>query len=155
MSRRITVRGIIIKNNLLFSVRHRFADGTPKLFWCTPGGGLDPNETLIDGVTRELIEETGVTPKVGRLLLIQQFHLSPPHLYTGNDECIEFFFHIENADDFESIDLSKSSHGEQEIAEYGFIDPHAVDYKPSILNKIDVTGLLNENSPVILTSELT
>jgi 8-oxo-dGTP pyrophosphatase MutT (NUDIX family) len=33
-------------------------------YWFTPGGGLDPDESLVDGAIRELREETGleVTP---------------------------------------------------------------------------------------------
>jgi 8-oxo-dGTP pyrophosphatase MutT (NUDIX family) len=33
-------------------------------YWFTPGGGLDPDETLVEGAIRELREETGleVTP---------------------------------------------------------------------------------------------
>lgn len=154
MSRRITVRGLIIKDNMVFSVRHRHDYETPKSFWCTPGGGLEPHESLVDGITRELIEETGVTPVVGKLLLIQQFRISPPHVDTGNDEILELFFHIENTADFETIDLRATTHGDAEIAEYGFVDPSTVEYLPSILSSLDLNELITKNSPVIITSEL-
>ena len=154
MARRVTVRGLIIKDNTIFSVRHKNEYDTPKSFWCTPGGGLEPHESLIEGITREIIEETGVTPQVGRLLLIQQFRLSHPHLDTGNDEVLEFFFHIENAGDFESIDLSATTHGMAEIAEFGFVDPSSVEYLPAIMKTIDLADLTTKNSPVVITDEL-
>ena len=153
MNRRVTVRGLIIKDNQLFAVRHKHRDGTPKSFWCTPGGGLDPKESLIDGVVRELIEETGVTPKVGKLLLIQQFSSDDVHPEYGHDEELEFFFHIENPEDFESIDLAATTHGDIEIAEHGFVDPASVTFLPRILQTLNLAELVTKNSPVI-SSEL-
>lgn len=153
MTRRVTVRGLIIKDNTIFGVRHKKSDGTPKSFWCTPGGGLDPKESLLDGVSRELIEETGVTPRVGKLLLIQQFSSPEVHPEYGHDEELEFFFHIENNEDFETIDLSATTHGDIEIAEHGFVDPKEVMFLPKILQTIDLSELVTKNSPVI-SSEL-
>lgn len=34
-------------------------DDQPSIFWCTPGGGLDPGETYEQAAHRELREETG------------------------------------------------------------------------------------------------
>lgn len=38
-------------------VRERHADGTP--FWTLPGGGVHREESLLDGLRRELVEELG------------------------------------------------------------------------------------------------
>ena len=66
--RRVTVRGIIIKDGKLFAQRLNKKGGGVNDYWCTPGGGLDDGESLYDGLTREMIEETGVKPVIGRLL---------------------------------------------------------------------------------------
>ena len=97
-----------------------------------PGGGLDPEESLIDGVKREMLEETGIEAQVGNLLYIQQ-------LVYKKLEYLEFFFHIANAQDYLDIDLSKSTHGETEIAEIGLIDPAAEKVLPEFLTTEPLT----------------
>lgn len=39
-------------------------------FWCLPGGNIDPDEPLVRGAARELLEEAGVTVAVDGALLI-------------------------------------------------------------------------------------
>jgi ADP-ribose pyrophosphatase YjhB (NUDIX family) len=126
--RRVNVRSIIYKNGKILAVKHRNSEGEAN-YWCVPGGGLDPLESLLDGVKREIMEETGIEARVGKLLFIQQF-VSSRH---GREEELEFFFNIENVDDFETIDLSKTSHGLEEIAQIAFIDPKVERVLPSFL----------------------
>lgn len=71
-SRRIAVRGIAFEDGKLFAVKHK-EKMVPSDFWAIPGGGLDPGESLEDGLHREMIEEMGVAPKIGKLLFIQQY----------------------------------------------------------------------------------
>ena len=144
MKRRINVRGIIYNNGRLFAVRHRRPKGEAD-FWCTPGGGLEDGESLTDGIRREIIEETGVTPVVGRILAIQQFTKDPAVVY-DYDEFLEFFFHIENADDFEHIDLAATSHGEVEIKDAAFIDPQTADLHPVFLQTMDLASAIAQQS---------
>lgn len=134
MTRRVAVRGVALHNNKLLCVRHKLRDGEeikPAKFWALPGGGLEEGESLIAGIEREMVEETGVKPSIGDLLYVQQF-------LHGEWEHIEFFFHITNAPDFLNVDLSKTTHGELEIAEINFIDPASAEIKPEFLasNKI-------------------
>ena len=70
--RRINVRAIIYKNGKILAVKHRRGDEVSP-YYAVPGGGLDPHESLIECLIRELREETGVTAQPGRLLFIQQF----------------------------------------------------------------------------------
>ncbi|MGF7229641.1 MAG: NUDIX domain-containing protein [Candidatus Saccharibacteria bacterium] len=119
MARRISVRGIVLHEGRLLCVRlkkykaHLEQDNS---YWCLPGGGLDDGESLLDGVKREMLEETGVEAHVGDLLYVQQF----TH---GEIDHLEFFFHITNSEDYLDIDLAKTTHGETEIEEIEFINP--------------------------------
>lgn len=140
MARRITVRGIIIKDGKIFAQKLK-KNERKRDFWCMPGGGLEDGEALRDGLQREMIEETGVTPTIGRLLYIQQFA-------EDGEEFIDFFYHITNADDYEKIDLASTSHGELEIAEYGFVDPREHVVLPKFLQQVDVSSDVTSSSSV-------
>ena len=36
--------------------------------WCLPGGGMDPGESASEACAREVLEETGLEVRVGRLI---------------------------------------------------------------------------------------
>ena len=131
MDRRITTRGIIYKNGKIFAQKLKRGEGTTD-YWCTPGGGLDPSESLHDGLVREMIEETGISPEIGKLLYVQQYREE------NGREYLEFFYHITNVDDYETIDLANTTHGEIEVAEYGFIDPSQENILPKFLQTADI-----------------
>jgi len=146
--RRIGVRPIIWNGSGLFVVLLIREEGDGQnSYWCTPGGGLDLGESLQDGLRREVIEELGVEPKIGKLLFIQQF-ASP------REECheeLEFFFHVENWQDFVEIDLSKTTHGVQEVHEYGFFDPSSRRILPSFLSKIDISAAIDSGEVQVIS----
>lgn len=136
MDRRISVRGIALHEGKLLCVKlkqYEGADMKSTGYWCLPGGKLEAGEGLVDGVSREMVEETGVQPDVGSLLYVQQFE------YEGRDY-LEFFFHIRNGADYVGIDLGKSSHGPIEIAEIGYIDPHSSEVLPRFLGTDDLAA---------------
>lgn len=141
MNRRVAVRGIIVKDGKLLCFRlkpyrHRISGE----YWCIPGGGVDSGEALLPALERELIEETGIAPVIGRLLYIQQYK---PH--DQNREDLEFFFHITNPEAYTNIDLSKTSHGETEVEEFAFIEPREHTVKPTFLQEVSFRDL---NTPV-------
>jgi len=140
MKQRVSVRGIIIHDDALLCVRLK--PYNPKgtfgsTFWCVPGGGLDEGESLVDGIERELIEETGIQPVVGNLLFIQQFSLS-------GIEQLEFFFHITNSKAYLKIDLTKTTHGQKEIAEIAFIDPTKFPVLPEFLKTESLSNITSQ-----------
>lgn len=146
--RRITVRGIVLKRGRLLAQRLKpGSDGKIKNYWATPGGGLEPGESLYEGLRREMIEETGVEPKIGKLLFIQQYE-------DERKEFIEFFFHIENPEDYHTIDLTKTSHGEIEIEHVEFIEPSKQFIMPVFLQDYDIANAIKNETPVYISDNL-
>lgn len=143
MKRRVNVRGVIINDKgELFCQRLTSDDGAGQSYWCAPGGGLDMGESLVDGLDREMIEETGVKPEIGELLFIQQYSESGEKSVHGPNEQLEFFFHITNWQDYGNVCLEETSHGTEEVAECGFIDPKNNIVLPKFLSDIDLQKLL-------------
>ena len=64
----IKVRGVIIYEDKLLIVKHKQSE-----FMALPGGHLEYGEDVITCLKRELVEELGVVPEVGRLLYISTF----------------------------------------------------------------------------------
>lgn len=148
--RRINVRAIIYQDGKLLAVRHKARDGSPAPYYAIPGGGLDPQESLTDGLKRELLEETGVDASIGRLLFIQQF----PSRRSKCLEELEFFFEITNPQDFTAIDLENTSHGHKELAVCEFITPSQSVVYPVFLQTIDVRAYVDQVRPVLVVDNL-
>ncbi len=154
MKRRVNVRGIIINDKgELFCQRLTARNEDGRNFWCTPGGGLDPLESLTDGLRREMIEETGVEPVIGSLLFIQQFAESGENSAHGPNEQLEFFFYITNWQDYETINLEATSHGVAEIAECGFVDLKTTHILPAKLREMDLDVVIAQAGNVAVYTE--
>ncbi|HSX17138.1 MAG TPA: NUDIX domain-containing protein [Patescibacteria group bacterium] len=142
MNRRVTVRALVVKDGKILCAKLKpYHDSIKGDFWCTPGGGIDDGEALLPALHREMMEETGIAPQIGDLLYIQQF-------VGGGSEHLEFFFHVTNSDDYLDIDLSKTSHGVEEIETLTFIDPTAEkDVRPSFLMTEPVAAHIAAHEP--------
>jgi ADP-ribose pyrophosphatase YjhB (NUDIX family) len=129
MNRRVAVRGIVLHDGKLLCVRLK--PYKPNITvtaeqWATPGGGVDIGEPLLPAFEREMIEETGIKPAIGNLLYVQQF-------IHNDTEQMEFFFHVTNSQDYLNIDLSKTTHGNIEIAEIDFVETASTNLLPEFL----------------------
>lgn len=142
--RRVNVRSIIFNDGKLLAVKHKTSTGGEADYWAIPGGGLDPHESLENGTRREVMEELGVTARVGKLLFMQQFASTRK----GFSEELELFFHIENPEDFSTIDFTTTSHGADELARCEFIDPKKEQLLPLFLSTIDIASHIERDSPV-------
>ena len=147
--RRVNVRAIIYKNGKLLAVKHKHGEDISH-YYAVPGGGLDPHESLVDGLARELREETGINAVIGNLLFIQQF----PSARAGYAEELEFFFTVKNPDDFTNIDLETTSHGAEELAVCEFVDPASVTLYPEFLQSIDLADYINNDRPALVIDNL-
>jgi 8-oxo-dGTP pyrophosphatase MutT (NUDIX family) len=58
------VQAIVVRDQRVLMAKHRLRSVE---FWCLPGGGLEAEETLEQGVLRELKEECSVEGRVLRL----------------------------------------------------------------------------------------
>ncbi|PCI24116.1 hypothetical protein COB57_05995 [Candidatus Peregrinibacteria bacterium] len=101
---KIAVRAIIIHEKKALLVQHHGRD-----FFALPGGKIEEGENLQAALVREIEEELGVTPEIGKMLYVHEF------CYPGGDMSIEFFFLVNNGQDFKGE--LKGSHTEAEIAE--------------------------------------
>jgi ADP-ribose pyrophosphatase YjhB (NUDIX family) len=150
MNRRIAVRAIALHGGKLLCVQQKPYNSMTKAMdgaWCLPGGTLEEGEALVQGLEREIIEETGVKPIVGNLLYVQQFS-------HGGQEHLEFFFHVTNGKDYLNIDLAKTSHGAAEIEQIAFVDPATTNILPRFLSTEPLTQHANAAEPPKIFSAL-
>jgi len=76
---RIRCTGLVIKDDSVLLVEY----DDNGIHYNLPGGGLEPGETIKDGVVREVYEETEAEVEVGDLALIYEF---APHKQSGDYE---------------------------------------------------------------------
>jgi len=108
----IKVRAIILHEGKLLVVRHPHDTS----FVALAGGHLEWGEDVKECLSREIIEELGVKPEIGRLFYINTF------TQIDNKQYLEFFFEIKNGMDYLDTEKLARSHA-HEIAEIIWISP--------------------------------
>ncbi len=65
---RIRVAGILVKDQKILLVRH---EKNGQSYYLLPGGGVEFGETAGQALTREFMEEVGLSVEVGKLVMVQ------------------------------------------------------------------------------------
>ena len=120
--KRICARGMIVTDKGLAVIfRRKISDFGTKEYYVIPGGGIEPNEEIVDGLKRELREELNIEVNVKDLA----FKIE-------NDERIEYFYNCDYiSGDFtlngEEIDrMSESNYYEPTFIKLDEIDKYQV-----------------------------
>jgi len=101
--------------------------------WCLPGGAMDPGESAAECCAREVLEETGLVVRVGRLIGVY----STPHRITeypdGNrKQAFDLVFEVEW--------VSEELRFSDEVTEAGFFsreDMDAMDVMELFYERVD------------------
>lgn len=98
LPRAVKCRAIINSGPKLLLVRQ-----AGEKWWCLPGGKVRAGETLAECLERELVEELGVKPRIGKMFYIRE-------LIDHVGHTIEFYFHVKNGKDFKKAETKDASH---------------------------------------------
>ena len=100
-------------------------------FYCLPGGTLEPGETLIECLKRELFEELWVYAEVGKMIYMQD-------LVRESGTTVDVWYEITNPKDFYSIDLSQTTHGNEltSIRFFSLEELDQYDVKPTNIREL-------------------
>ena len=131
----IRTRGIIVHNGKMLVVRHA-PDG---IYFALPGGHLEWGETVLDSIKREITEELGITPEIGRLLYINNF------VNADFVQSVEFFFEITNSGDYYKTKNFSGTHN-HELAEICWVDKGDIRevVPPEIMTDLNNNTLLSD-----------
>ncbi len=97
---RNSAKAVIIRDGKLLTIKNT-TDG--QNWYILPGGGQDHNESLIDALRRECMEEASIQIEVGDILFVRDY-ISKNHEFaeTENDaHQVEFMFNCTIAEDAE------------------------------------------------------
>lgn len=132
----IRCRAVILHEGKILVVRHTHSVE----FYSLPGGHLEWGEDPLTCIAREVEEELGIRPEIGRLLYVHT-------LNSGDRHNLEFFFEIKNAKDYLTADFSAATHA-HEIGELHWMSPEdthkllpeefARDFREQAISSLDI-----------------
>ena len=99
----VKVRAIITHQEKLLVVQHSRTN-----FTALPGGHLEYGEDLKECLSREIVEELGVKPEIGKLSYVNMFIEKK-----DNRHYLEFFFEVTNGEDFLNIEQNTRTHAHE------------------------------------------
>ncbi len=70
----IRTRTIVLhQGTILLHPPQKKPDGSEGEAWKVPGGGLEPHESIAECAQREVLEETGITVRVGKIAFLREW----------------------------------------------------------------------------------
>lgn len=92
VTHRIQSVGVVVKDTdgRLLLVKRGHAPQIGR--WTIPGGKVEPDETLEEAAAREVIEETGLTVRIGRELGVLDIPIDETHVYEVHDFASEYSY---------------------------------------------------------------
>lgn len=130
----IRCRGIILDEGELLIVTHPGAN-----YYALPGGKLEYGEDVISCMKREMLEELGIEPEIGRLVYVNNF--------TTDRHTTEFLFEILNAKEYRDYESKVRTHA-FELAGLKWIkSTEASELLPKRVAEDFAQGTLLQNCP--------
>lgn len=121
----VRCRGIILHEGKMLMVRHPHHPDDVVL----PGGHLEFGEDPKECMYRELVEELGVAPVIGRLLYVNTF------VDREDRQPVEFFFEIMNGAEYLNCHLLERTHA-HELVDIVWVSPtDEVHILPEVLGE--------------------
>ncbi|MFA6325340.1 MAG: NUDIX hydrolase [Candidatus Paceibacterota bacterium] len=99
----IVCRAIILDGDKMLLVENRKNENN---FYCTAGGKMEFGENPKQTLEREIFEELGVKPEIGRLLYINTFN-------DGETQAVDFLYEVLNINDYKNIEKLKGTHSHE------------------------------------------
>lgn len=127
---RNSAKGVIVHEGRVLLTRCVDQTGD---WYCCPGGGQEPGESLADAVRRECMEETGAVVNVGEMLCVLEFHD-----HRNDTHAIEFYF----ACTFEGGNIGMGEVPDNEQVAVEWIDPR--EFETIELRPLDLAPVIRE-----------